>query len=122
MAQIWIEIDDNENSGYYPVQTFETRSVPETGTLIEVDSIPGADGPHEITGWCSENGGSPCNVTIVLIGDSGAGESRLIKGGDHGVRIRPTGQQGEWSLNESGQRGEPYVLLDSEATYRLKST
>lgn len=121
MAQIWIEVEDNDNSGYFPIQTFEVRSAPESGKTVEVSELPGSKGPQEITGWCSENDGSPCGVTVVLIGDSGAGESRLIRGGDHGVRIRPAGHAEAWSLDAEAQRGEPYVLLDSDADYRLKS-
>lgn len=120
MAQIWIEIEDNDNCGYYPTQTFETRADPESGTLVEVVELPGSDGPQQIIGWCSENGGSPCDVAVVLIGDSGAGESRLIKGGDYGVRIRPAELEEPWSLDARSQRGEPYLLLASDADYRLK--
>ena len=50
---------------------------------------------------------------------SGAGESRLVKGGDHGVRIRPAGSGEPWSLTAEEQRGEPYLLLTSDAGYRL---
>ncbi len=121
MAQIWIEVEDNDNSGYFPIQTFEARSEPETARLVEVAELPGSDGPQHITGWCSTNGGSPCDVTVVLIGDSGAGESRLVRGGDHGVRIRPTSSAEEWSLESKMQRGEPYLLLSSDAEYRLKN-
>ncbi len=119
MAQIWIEIEDNENCGYYPIQTFETRGEPETGSVLEVSDVPGTAGPQQIVGWCSDDGGSPCAVSVVLIGDSGAGESRIVKGGDNGVRIRPAGSEEAWSLESDAQRGEPYLLLDSRATYSL---
>ncbi len=121
MAQVWIDIEDNENCGYYPTQTFEVRGAPETGAAVTVDELHGTTGPQEIVGWCSDNGGTPCDVAVVLIGDSGAGESRLVKGGDHGVRIRPVDSPEAWSLNSSTQRGEPYVLLDSTANYRITS-
>lgn len=120
MAQVWIDIEDNENSGYFPIQTFEIRSDPETGALVEVTELPGADGPQHVVGWCSDNGGSPCDVTVVLITDSGAGESRLVKGGDHGIRIRPAGLDEVWSLDAATQRGEPYLLLNGSAEYRFK--
>ena len=118
MAHIWIELEDNENCEYYPVQTFETRADPESGISVEVDELPGAEGPQEIVGWCAETGG-PCDVTVVLIGDSGSGESRLIKGGDHGIRIRRAGSDEPWSLTSATQRGEPYILLNTTARYRL---
>ncbi len=119
MAQVWIEIEDNENCGYYPIQTFETRAEPETGAWVEVPDLPGSEGPQRVVGWCSGDGGSPCDVAVVLVGDSGAGESRLIKGGDHGVRIRPVDSDEPWALDATAQRGEPYVLLAADAEYRL---
>ena len=119
MAQVWIDIEDNDNCGYFPTQTFETRGEPETGNMVSIEQLPGSTGPQEIVGWCSDEGGSPCGVGIVLIGDSGAGESRLVKGGDHGVRIRPAGSTRPWSLANDEERGEPYVLLDSTADYGI---
>ena len=119
MAQVWIDIEDNDNCGYYPTQTFEIRAAPETGAFVKVDDLPGGKGPQRVVGWCPEDGGSECEVTVVLIGDSGAGESRLIKGGDHGVRIRPAEITGPWSLDAKTERGEPYVLLSSDAPYVL---
>ncbi len=119
MAQVWIDIEDNENCGYYPTQTFEMRGIPETGSAVEVDELPGATDPQRIVGWCSDGGGTPCEITVVTIGDSGAGESRLIKGGDYGVRVRPATAAESWSIDAPTERGEPYILLDSEARYRL---
>ena len=118
MAQVWIDIEENDNCGYFPMQTFEMRGPPETGSSVVVDDLPGSDGPQEIVGWCSDGAGSPCEVTVVLIGDSGAGESRLISGGDNGIRIRPVDSTEPWDVNNGHQRGEPYVLLASDAIYR----
>ena len=116
--QIWIEIEENGNCGYHPLQTFEVRGRPETGAAVVVESLPGASGPSEVVGWCSEGGG-PCGVTVVLVGDSGAGTSRLIRGGDNGLRVRPAGSGGEWSLKSGDQSGEPYILLPEAAVYRV---
>ena len=120
MAQIWIELDDNENCGYYPVQVFEARGEPVSGSMVRISELPGRVGPQEIVGWCSDAGGSPCAVTVVIIGDSGAGESRLIRGGDHGLRVRSSGEHGAWSLDDEKQAGEPYVLLDAGAEYSIE--
>jgi hypothetical protein len=119
MAQVWIDVEDNENCGYFPMQTFEMRGSPEIGASVIVDDLPGSKGPQEIVGWCSDGDGSPSEVTVVLVGDSGAGESRLINGGDNGVRIRSAQSREPWSLNAEHQRGEPYILLVSDADYRL---
>ena len=119
MAQIWIEIEDNENCGYFPTQVFEARSAPETGSAVEVEELAGFSGRQTLVGWCSDRGGSPCEVTVVVVGDSGAGESRLIRGGDHGVRIRPADSKEEWALESPSQRGEPYILLNPATAYRM---
>ncbi len=119
MAQVWIEIDDNENSGYFPVQTFEALGQPERGSSVVVDDVPGRDGPQEIVGWCSDNGGQPCDVAVILVGDSGSGQSRLVRGGDNGIRMRSAGDQTVWALAAAGQAGEPYILLSTAVGYRL---
>ena len=119
MAQVWIDIEENDNCGYFPMQTFEARGEVETSGSVTVDEFPGRDGSQEIVGWCSDDGGSPCEVSVVLIGDSGAGESRLVSGGDYGVRIRDAGTGEEWSVDSVSQQGEPYVLLNSTASYLL---
>ena len=121
MAHIWIDIEDNDNCGYFPMQTFEMRGVPETGPSVVVDDLPGSEGPQQVVGWCSDGGGMTCEVTVVLVGDSGAGESRFINGGDNGVRIRPVDSSEPWSLDAEHQRGEPYILLVSDAGYRLRN-
>jgi len=117
--QIWIDLEENENCGYYPLQTFETRGEQEFGKSVVLETLPGKSQPHEVIGWCSDFGGSACDVTVVLVGDSGAGSSRLVKGGDFGLRIRPVGPTDEWSINATNQFGEPYLLLPEEAAYCL---
>ena len=57
-------------------------------------------------------------MTVLLIGDSGAGQSRLIRGGDAGVRLRPTSSTEEWSVDSPNQVGEPYIILRWDAPVR----
>ena len=121
MPQIWIDIEDNENCGYFPMQTFEQQGDQESGASIIIPEISGKQVAYEAVGWCSDNGGSPCAVTATLIGDSGAGRSRLIMGGNHGVRLRPAHTGGEWSLSAPDQFGEPYILLSEDSAYELRS-
>jgi len=106
-----IDIEDNDNSGYFPIQVFETQSEPRIANVITIPNIPESDEPHDVVGWCSEDGGRPCEVTAVLVGDSGAGQVMMIHGGDHGIRLRPSSSDTPWSLDSSDQIGEPYLLL-----------
>ena len=118
MPQVWIEIEENDNCGYFPLQTFEQQGEAESHASVIVEDISGAPGPHEVVGWTTEGGGRPCPVTVMLIGDSGAGQSRLIHGGDAGVRLRPAGSAGPWAIGASGQAGEPYILVPRDAMVR----
>ena len=114
MGQLMIDIEDNDNCGYFPVQVFETQGEPRASALITVPSVPGSDEPHEVVGWCSAEGGEhggPCDATVVVVGDSGAGQVLMIHGGDHGIRLRPVSSGSPWSLETGEQSGEPYMLL-----------
>jgi hypothetical protein len=121
MAQVWIDIEENENCGYHPLQTFEPQGLPQVAPSVVIEEVSGGAGPHEVVGWCSDGGGSPCDVTVVVIGDSGAGRSRLVMGGDNGVRLRPAGSATAWSLAARDQRGEPYILLRLEVPFTLSA-
>ena len=102
MDQIIIDIEDNDNCGYFPMQVFE---------------VQGSDEPHDVAGWCSEDGedGGPCDATAVAVGDSGAGQVIMIHGGDHGIRMRPASSGSPWSLSSADQIGEPYMLIASSS-------
>lgn len=108
-----IDIEDNDNSGYFPIQVFETQGESKTASVITVPGVPGSDEPHEIVGWCSVAGdlGGPCEATAVVVGDSGSGRVLMIHGGDYGIRLRPASSESQWSLEAGEQMGEPYMLL-----------
>ena len=109
--QLMIDLEENENSGYFPIQIFETQGKPRSVKMITVPNIPENDAPYDVVGWCSDGGGSACNVTAVAVGDSGLGQVTMIYGGDHGIRIRPSSSESIWSLDATDQSGEPYILL-----------
>ena len=115
--RLMIDIEENDNCGYFPIQVFETQSKPQTAALITIPSIPGNDEPHEVVGWCSDNGGTPCEATAVQVGDSGSGQALMIHGGDEGIRLRPASSNSPWVLGADDQIGEPYLLL--QASVRL---
>ena len=114
MAYIFVEVEENPNSWYLPMQAFEIRGDVRTAPAIRVDAVSGGEGPHEIVGWSSDGEGTPCEVIYVEVSDSGAAVSLLIKGGDYGIRMRPQGSSGPWRLGDDAQRGDPYMLVAAE--------
>ena len=110
MAQVWIDIEDNENCGYFPMLTFEARGQERVASSVVLESVTNVPGRCEAVGWSDEG---RCDVKVVPVGDSGAGESILVYGGNHGIRLRPYGGDADWSLESSGEFGEPYMLLPS---------
>ena len=83
---------------------------------------PGPDGGEfscEVTGWSADG---TCEAYAVGVEDSGEGQVLLIFGGNQGIRLRPAGSTGSWSLTDQTQWGEPCLLLDRAAPYTLRST
>ena len=106
MAQVWIEIDENDNCGYFPIQVFEARGTEQVANSIVVEH----NGRQEVVGW---EDGAPTTVRVVPVGDSGVGESLLIYGGNNGVRMRRASLSEPWSIRNDRESGEPYLLLPS---------
>ena len=104
IVQVWIEIDENENCGYFPTQVFEARGEESVAESVVVDQ----SGLHEVIGW---QDGAPFPVRVVPVGDSGAGQSTLVYGGNNGIRMRQAGSDDAWSEDSGDQIGEPYLLL-----------
>ncbi len=114
MGQIWVDVEENPNSEYLPMRVFETQGEEIVASAIRVSEVSGGEGPHEIVGWSSDGDGTPTDITYAPVTDSGAAISILVVGGDFGVRMRPVGATGVWSLDGDAQRGEPYLLLPPE--------
>ena len=108
MSQVWIDIEDNDNCGYFPMQTFEVRGVERVAHSIVLDDVTNVDGRCQAVGW-SDAG--RCGIRVVPVGDSGAGESILVHGGNHGIRLRSYRIADEWSIASADEFGEPYMLL-----------
>lgn len=113
MAQVWIDIEDNDNCGYFPMQTFEVRGLERVASSILLDDVTSVDGRCEAVGWSEEG---RCEVRVVPVGDSGVGESILVHGGNHGIRLRSCHVVGDWSLEGEDEFGEPYMLLPTGAS------
>ena len=108
---IYLEVEENANCEYMPMQVYEAKADPE---LIERVRLFEPDRPHgiyEVTGWNSAGSGTPSPAMYAPVSDSGQAEVHLVYGGDWGVRLRPLGSDGEWDINDPDQWGEPYLML-----------
>ena len=117
MAQIWIEIEENPNCGYLPLRTYSSTGEEQSAPSAVFGFGDGSD-LTEVTGWDPDDGGTPCDVHWVRVGDSGEGESVLVYGGEWGVRVRPYPDGTEWSPSAPDQSGEPHLLLPPDVVVR----
>ena len=86
---IYLEIDENDNSEYMPMQVFEALADPVPVSRVRLFEPGREHGVYEVTGWSSEGDGSPCPAMYAPVSDSGQAEAYLVFGGDWGVRFRP---------------------------------
>jgi hypothetical protein len=118
VPQVWVEVEDNENCAYSPLQVFEGRGPESFAETLTIPELSRRQGAHVATGWSSDGGGSPCPVRYVIVSDSGAGVSLLVAGGDYGLRLRPASASGPWRLGDPAQFGEAYLLLPPDVPVR----
>jgi hypothetical protein len=98
---IFIQIDDNPNCAAMDGQVFQPKTPPRDVKRVRV-ARDGAAVWCDITGL--NEGGEPCAAIASLIDDSGDGNCYLITGGSWGLKMR----------GESGEFGEPYLLLGGD--------
>lgn len=110
MAWIEVEVDGGGNSDLSMTRVFEALEAPRAVCWVEAAFRPdGWEGPCDVVGW-SDGGPSPAQAAKVA--DSGDGVVVLVYGGDEGVRLRPSGSEAAWSLEDPEQWGEPCLLLE----------
>ncbi|MBI2856312.1 MAG: hypothetical protein HYX93_05645 [Chloroflexi bacterium] len=108
---ISLEVEDNDNCPGIPERTFEVQGQPRMISQVLIAGPRGPEQLHQVTGWQSEDNGSPCPAYYVPVTDSGLGVAYLVFGGDWGIRFRPLGSTEEWSADSPDQWGEPYLIL-----------
>lgn len=108
---IWIEIEENDNCDWMPLQVYEPQSESLQVHAVNLEDHQRPFGVYEVTGWSSANGGSACPALYVPVSDSGQAVVHLVYGGDWGIRLRPEGSKDEWTVDNLGQHGEPYLML-----------
>ena len=108
---IWVETEENSNCEWMPLQVYEAHETPRPVCYIRLEDPNHPFGIYEVSGWSSNEGGSPCPALYAPVSDSGQAVVHLVYGGDWGIRLRPENTPGEWSIDNHAQHGEPYLML-----------
>ena len=76
---IYIEVEDNENCDYMPMQVYEPQAEPRPVSRVLLEDPDRPHGVYEVTGWSSEDDGTPVRggVRSRLRLRSGEGTPRL---------------------------------------------
>ena len=112
---IYVEVEESDNCYAMPLQLFEARADPVPIDRVRLFEPGRPHGVYEVTGWSSDDDGSPCPATYVPVSDSGQAEAHLIIGGDWGVRMRPADSPKDWDIDNPDQWGEPFLWLADKA-------
>ena len=108
---IYLEIEDNENCGYMPLQVYEARADPVPVGRVRIHDPDRPAAIYEVTGWSSEDSGTPTPAMYIPVSDSGQALMHLVCGDDWGVRLRPADSDEDWDLGSPSQWGEPYLAF-----------
>ena len=111
---IYLEIGENDNCEYMPLQVFEARDDPVPVNRVRLFYPDRPHGVYEVTGWSSDDEGTPEPAMYVPVSDSGQAVAHLVCGGDWGLRFRPEGSGEEWDIVSPDQWGEPFLVLTDE--------
>jgi hypothetical protein len=108
---IYLEIEENENSGYMPMQVYEAQADPVPVRRVRLTEPDRPASVYEVTGWSSEDDGTPTPAMYMPVSDSGQAVVHLVCGDDWGVRLKPADSDEEWDIDSPDQWGEPYLML-----------
>ena len=75
---IYVEAEENDNCYAMPLQLFEARADPVPIENVRLFEPGRPHGVYEVTGWSSDDDGSPCPAMYVPVSDSGQAEAHLI--------------------------------------------
>ena len=106
-----IQVENNDNSLMSADQVYKNLSEPFPVVGVRIyEGEPGGTA-CAVTGWSSENDGSPVEAYAVQVEDSSEGSAYVLYGGDWGVRLRPAESGDPWSLDNPKQSGETHLVL-----------
>lgn len=135
-----LEIPDNPNCEPVDLRVFEDLDAPRRVTHVRLAPPigsppaglarePGLPRPSEadrraqpawydVVGWSLVGSARPARVQKVS--DSGNGTALLVYGGEAGLRLRPEGSAAPWGLDQPGQWGAPFLLMDGAEDVRIE--
>ena len=116
---IYLEIEENDNCEYMPLQVFEARADPVPIRRVRLHEPERPHGVYEVTGWSSEDSGTPTPAMYVAVSDSGQAAVHLVCGDDWGVRLKPADSDEDWDMDSPDQWGEPYLMLTDQSDILL---
>jgi hypothetical protein len=105
-----VEVDANPNSPMSANMVYKNLGEPLSVTMVRLFEGEPDGALFHVSGWSSEDGGSPCPALAVNVEDSSQGSAYLIYGGDWGVRLRPATSD-TWSMDDPDQWGETHLVL-----------
>ena len=108
---IYIEIEENDNCGYMPMQVYEAQGEPVPIRRVRLFPSDRPHGVYEVTGWSSEDDGTPTPAMYVPVSESGQAAAHLVCGDDWGIRLKPADSGEDWDIDSPDQWGEPYLVL-----------
>ena len=109
--QIYLEVEENDNCEYMPLQLYEARADPVAISHVRLFEPDMPHGVYEVTGWSSEDDGSPCPAMYAPVSDSGQAVVHLVCGDDWGIRLKPADSAEDWDIDSTNQWGMPYLML-----------
>ncbi len=112
---IYLEIEENDNCGYMPLQVYEAHEDPAPVRWVRLADPDRPHGIYEVTGWDSDEEGTPSAAMYMPVSDSGQAQVHLVCGGDWGIRLKPVDSDEDWDIDSPNQWGEPYLMLTEKA-------
>lgn len=109
-----VEVNDGGNSPLALDRVFDLLEDPRPINRVVTANLSGEDDWCQVTGW---DDAGPCQAMAALAEDSGDGVILLVYGGSEGIRLKPDDDTATWDLDNSGQWGEPCLMLDKATNY-----
>ena len=104
-----VEVPPNPNCEPADLRVFHDVEAARPVHRVCLERTSGRPAWYDVTGWTADS--RPCQALARRVDDSGEGLALLVTGGDAGLRLRPSGAQGVWRLDDAQQWGLPFLLL-----------